>query len=201
MITLLLAAVACGGSRGETTGGDGDASTTAPPSTSAPGGADGPPACSAAALSPTPSPQPDLPAEVARTRQRIVEAATACDFERLGEIASARQSDFTFSFGNGGGPAAHWRGLEQGGDQPLRYLVELLSRPHRRVAGTDPAVFAWPSAHAYGDWDAVPSAEREALRPLYGEAELESFDAAGAYVGYRVGIRQDGKWMHFVAGD
>jgi hypothetical protein len=198
-LLLLVAAIACSGHR--TTRVDGDPSTTAPRSTSAPSGAPGPPACSAAALDATPPPQAGLPPDVAQTRQGIVAAATACDFERLGDIASAGGSKFTHSFGNGGDPAAHWRGLEQTGDEPLRYLVELLSRPYRSVAGADPAVFTWPSAHAYDSWDAVPPTEQEALRPLYGESELESFDAAGAYLGYRVGIRQDGEWMYFVAGD
>lgn len=195
---MLVAGMACRGD-GPITSANGHGSSTAPPSTS--GGGAGSPTCSVAALGATPPDLPDLPADVAQTRQRIVAAATACNFDRLGEIASADGSGFTFSFGNGGEPAQHWRRLELTGDEPLRYLVELLSRPYRRVPGAAPAIFAWPSAHGFDDWNAVPKADREALRPLYGDSDLASFDAAGTYLGYRIGIRQDGAWLYFVAGD
>lgn len=201
LVTLLVAGACGDGSGGgQATGDGGDAATTVVPSTSAPDGA-GRPACSAAGLDPTPPAQPELPAEVADVRRRIVEAATACDFERLGRIASEGTSGFTASFGNGGDPAEQWRRLEQAGEEPLRYLVELLSLPHRGVTGADPAVFAWPSAFAFEGWDAVPQAARDALRPLYGDSDLESFEEAGSYLGYRVGLREDGEWMYFVAGD
>lgn len=61
--------------------------------------------------------------------------------------------------------------------------------------------YVWPSAFAYDSWDEVPEVDREALRPLYGDDDLESFDRFGGYIGHRVVIREDGTWTAFVAGD
>lgn len=209
---LAAAGAACGGDGAQTadTTGPGSASTTAPttasattyPATSAPpvtGG--GGRACSADALPPAVSDQPGLPPAVASVRRQIVEAAATCDYDRLGELASAGSRDFSFTFGGGTDPAEHWRRLEAGSDAPLRFLAELLQRPFRRVEGGGPEVFAWPSAFAYGSWDAVPAADREALRPLYDDSDFELFEQFGGYVGHRVGITADGEWLYFVAGD
>jgi hypothetical protein len=47
----------------------------------------------------------------------------------------------------------------------------------------------------------VPEADREALRPLFEDADLAEFARFGSYFGYRVGILADGTWSYFVAGD
>jgi hypothetical protein len=47
----------------------------------------------------------------------------------------------------------------------------------------------------------VPKADREALRPLYGDEDFAAFQEFGAYLGYRVGITEEGEWIFFVAGD
>ena len=38
-------------------------------------------------------------------------------------------------------------------------------------------------------------------RNLYDDAAIRAFRKNGAYIGYRVGIREDGTWVFFVAGD
>lgn len=59
----------------------------------------------------------------------------------------------------------------------------------------------WPSAFAYDEWAAAPEEDKDALRPLYTEENFEGFARFGGYIGYRVGITEQGEWIFFVAGD
>lgn len=62
-------------------------------------------------------------------------------------------------------------------------------------------IFVWPPASGYDTWDDVPQPEKDQLRVLYDDADLESFGLFGSYVGYRVGITAGGTWTFLVAGD
>lgn len=197
-IALLLAATAltaCGSPEDDVSAptSPGHSTATAPP-TSPPGRS-----CSASGMSA--ESRSGLPSAVARIRIEIVEAATACDYERLEELAEGGGSRFTFSFGGGDDPAGHWRAGEEGGGEPLRHLVAVLNLAHSTVAGVDPAQFVWPSAFAYEDWDDVPPEDRAALAQLYSNEELRRFEQFGSYLGHRVGITAAGDWLFFVAGD
>ncbi len=61
-------------------------------------------------------------------------------------------------------------------------------------------LYVWPSAHAKkpAQWT---EEDRKALEQLYTEEEIRKFEQAGSYLGWRVGIRKDGTWLFFVAGD
>jgi len=158
------------------------------------------PYCSAAGLAVHPEPQADLADAVAETRREIVRLALACDYETL-EALATRDGEFTFSFGDGAGAGAadFWRRSEQAGEEPLRFLVELLDRPYRHAVSA--GAYVWPSAAMYDDWDDVPLADRDALQPLYDEDDFREFGAFGSYIGYRIAITSDGQWLYFVAGD
>ncbi|HVF76440.1 MAG TPA: hypothetical protein VM938_15495 [Acidimicrobiales bacterium] len=157
--------------------------------------------CSADGLSATPATQPGLPVEVATTRRTIVDAATQCDYARLAQLASSGRRPFTAGFGGVDDLAASWQRGEAGGERPLHALVTLLDAPHaRRAAAGDPQ-FVWPSAFAAERWADVASEAREALRPLYDDEDFAAFQKFGSYVGYRIGIAEDGEWLFFVAGD
>lgn len=152
--------------------------------------------CSAAALSAA-LPQQDLPAEVAATRQRIADAAVACDYAALEAIAREGTEAFTFSFGGGDSAAGFWEGLEATGRRPLASLVAVLGLPKGRV---DERIYAWPSVHVEGatdeDWRAVVDAG------LLSADEADAMRAQGSgYLGWRAGIAADGEWLFFVAGD
>jgi hypothetical protein len=193
LLALALAvAAACGGDDGDEGASD-DPTTTA----SSPAG----PACSAAGLVRALDPQPGLPAPVEAVRTDIVAAALACDYDALEALGEAGAPTFSFSFGSDTGAAEHWGAQEEAGEQPLRYLVELLGRPSATVETPDGTQVVWPAAFARESWEAVTEEEREALKPLYTDEELEQFADAGAYLGYRVGITSDGDWLFFVAGD
>jgi hypothetical protein len=141
-----------------------------------------------------------LPAAVAETRRAIWEAATTCDWAALERLIP---DEFSFSFAFRGGrlAVAEWQDLEAQGGMPMYYLVELLTRPYRRLEFDAGTYYVWPSAFAYPDWASVPTADREALRPLYGDREFDGFADFGGYVGYRIGIADDGTWRYFIAGD
>lgn len=154
--------------------------------------------CSAAGFASSPEAQ-DLPPAVAEMRRSIVAAATACDYERLAELA--QPGGFTYSFGGDGDPAGFWRREETASD-PLAVLVRLLERPFgSRPAGEGTTQFVWPRAYAYERWDDVPADARRELEGLYGPQDFERFARAGSYTGHRVGITGDGNWLFFVAGD
>jgi hypothetical protein len=145
-------------------------------------------------------PAQDLPPEVAEVRQRVFDAAVACDYERLEEIALERGAGFTFSYGGGDSAADFWRETEETGTsepQPMRALAQILALPYtRNEAGS----YAWPTAYdespTEADWQAIIDAG------LYSYEDVELMQASGTgYLGYRTAITPDGDWQFFVAGD
>ncbi len=159
------------------------------------------PQCSASGESPAELLQDRLPAAVTTTRGEIIEAAVACDYDGLAEIALRGDALFTYSFGGGDDPAGSWRQDEAAGRPVLRTLVRLMNTPFASREVTDGTQYVWPSAFGYERWQDVPASEREVLRPIYDDDDFQGFDAFGSYVGYRVGITDTGDWVFFVGGD
>jgi hypothetical protein len=184
LLTAAMVMAACGGETIEAPGGQ-------PSPTGAP--EDGTEArCSAAGLSADLPEQPGLPAPVAETRRAIAEAAAACDYEVL-EALALSDGAFTYSFGEGEGPAAFWRDAEGRGEEPLALLVRLLDLPHVREG----RFYTWPSAAGAGATDE----DWESLGTVFTEEEIAQWRRFGAYIGYRVGITAGGDWAFYVAGD
>src|SRR5919106_25816 len=148
--------------------------------------------CSAAGLSADLPEQPGLPAPVAETRRAIAEVAAACDYEVLEGLALS-DGTFTYSFGEGEGPAAFWRDAEGRGEEPLALLVRLLGLPHVKEG----RVYTWPSAAGAR----APDQDWESLEAVFTEEEIAQWRRFGAYIGYRVGITASGDWAFYVAGD
>jgi len=143
--------------------------------------------------------QAGLPDAVQATRSAIWAAATACDWDTLRGLLAP---GFSYTFGEDTDAIAYWQGLEASGDDPIYFLVELLSRPFGTMPGPDGGTYyVWPSAFNQSGWQDVPQADVEALRPLYGDVDFAGFAEFGGYYGYRVGILDDGSWVFFVAGD
>ena len=137
-----------------------------------------------------------LPGPVAEKREAIVDAAHALDYERLETLLDPKT--FTYSFGEGGDPIGYWRRLEEQGEMPILgdYLPTVLATPWAKQG----PLYVWPSAHAKepSQWT---EEDRKALEQLYTEEEIRGFEQAGSYLGWRAGIRRDGTWLFFVAGD
>lgn len=145
----------------------------------------------------TPSPTgADLPAEVAQTRDAIVRAAKAFDYDALLDLLDP--ATFTYSFGDRDDPTGYWRQQEEVAHVPVlgEILPSILSGPHGRSG----ELFVWPLASAREPtrWT---DADRASLRPLYSDEDLARFTRFGSYTGWRAGIREDGVWMYFVSGD
>jgi hypothetical protein len=105
-----------------------------------------------------------------------------------------------YSFGGGDDSIVEWQMLEILGEEPMRFLAELLNRPYGTQPGPDGSeYYAWPSAFV-DEWSLVAEVDREALRPLYDDEDFAVFSDFGGYFGYRVGII-DGTWAYFIAGD
>lgn len=142
-------------------------------------------------------PEQELPEAVAAVRQRIFDAAIACDYESLEAIALEQGEGFTFSYGGETSAADFWRGLEESGETPLLDLVRIVSIPHTR---NESGSYAWPSAYdetpTDEDWQALVDAG------LYTQAEVDEMKAQNTgYLGWRTAITAEGDWQFFVAGD
>ena len=159
-------------------------------------GTNGEPSSQPTTSTPTTATRDELPPVVARKRDAIVTAARAFDYERLEMLLDPKT--FTYSFGVSGDPVGYWRRLEDEGEVPILgdYLPVVLSAPWAKSGH----VYAWPSAYAKSPSEWVAE-DRQWLRNLYTDEEIRQFERAGNYVGWRAGIRGDGKWLFFVAGD
>ena len=163
---------------------------TAPPSEPAPPPAE-PPAAEDEA-----DPAGTLPAAVEKTREAIVRAARARDYEGLEALLDP--ASFSYSFGEDGDPVGYWRELEDLGEVPI--LGDFLPGVLAMQWGLQDDVYVWPAAHAKApsEWSEL---DRRDLRTFYTDEEIASFEQAGGYYGWRAGIRVDGTWLFFVAGD
>ncbi|HXF98937.1 MAG TPA: hypothetical protein VNJ46_10035 [Gaiellaceae bacterium] len=139
----------------------------------------------------------ELPPPVAKARAAIARAAQALDYDALRALLDP--ASFSYSFGESGDPVGYWRRLEEEeGHVPI--LGDILPLVLGGRFATQGDVYVWPAAYAKApsDWTAE---DLEDLRRLYGEEEIRRFTELGAYTGWRVGIREDGAWLFFVAGD
>jgi hypothetical protein len=145
--------------------------------------------------------QSGLPDAVADKRAAIWNAAAQCDWDQLQRLLGP---SFAYSYGalddSIDAPIHFWQGLEEGGDDPIRLLAELLNRPFGIIENQDITYYVWPSVHTK-PWEDVTDAERESLRPLFDDADFADFEAFGAYYHYRIGILTNGDWVYFIAGD
>lgn len=137
----------------------------------------------------------DVPPAVAETRDAIVAATAGPDYKALEGLLDP--ASFSYSFGESGDPIAYWRQLEAEGTPIVsKVLPTVLSM---RAAKVDD-MYVWPAANAKdpASWTEDDLAD---LRLLYSDDDIQSFKELGSYLGYRVGVRQDGTWLFFVAGD
>jgi hypothetical protein len=152
--------------------------------------------CSTAGLRLTLAEQ-QLPAEVADVRKRVFDAAIACDYDTLEQIALEKGAGFTFSYGGETDASEYWRKLEaDGAEKPMRALATILTLPYAR---NETGSYAWPTAYSEHPteeaWQALVDAG------LYTQDEIDSMKTAGSYLGWRTAITADGDWQFFVAGD
>jgi hypothetical protein len=133
------------------------------------------------------------------TRDRILAAARAGDLDALAALADPAQ--FTYSYGDGGDPAGYWRSRIDAGEDVLGVLIGILELPPSQTAVEGgPDVTIWPFAFDR-PYASLSSAELVALEEVIGSRDLATYRDLGTYLAHRVGIRADGAWIFFVAGD
>ena len=167
---------------------------TVPPGTTVPA-----PECSTAGLRLT-LPEQDLPAAVADVRRRVFDAAVACDYDTLEEIALEQGEGFTFSYGAGTDASDYWRDVEESASEeplPMRALASILTTPFTR---NESGSYAWPTA--YSEKPTVEAWQALVDTGLYSPEQVGLMITQGTgYLGYRTAITVDGDWQFFVAGD
>jgi hypothetical protein len=199
-----LALAGCGSDESDEVGSSLPATTeavteTQPATTETETEADGEAACSTSGLRLT-LPEQDLPAAVADVRKRVFDAAVACDYDALEEIALETGAGFTFSYGGGEDASEYWRGLEEDSSEqpkPMRALATILTLPFTR---NESGSYAWPTAYnespTEDDWQGLVDSG------LYTAEQVDQMKTQGTgYLGYRAAITPDGDWQFFVAGD
>jgi len=140
-----------------------------------------------------------LPAPVAETREAILAAAAAGDWDALGGLIPG--DGFTHSFGGQTDPVAYWQRLEEEGTDVRSILRALFSV----TAVRDRSMWVWPAPA--GKQPSEWTEEDEAiLGELVAEGvltpqERRDYLRFGFYYGWRAGIERDGTWRFFVAGD
>jgi peptidoglycan/xylan/chitin deacetylase (PgdA/CDA1 family) len=133
-----------------------------------------------------------LPSAVGEKRAEALERAEANDFEGLARLAAPT---FKYTFGSpvSGGPAAYWREAEQRGEAPLEALAAILKLPYTLSGG----IYVWPFAYDKTH-DEISQHEATLLKKIpRGGATV----GPEGYLGWRAGIRPDGSWVYFIAGD
>jgi hypothetical protein len=135
-----------------------------------------------------------LPDEVLKTHAEILSAAQARDFDALHQIIQ-RSGEFRYTFGPDvpGGAVAYWKSLEQKGQKPLETLATILTLPYTLSRG----IFVWPFAYDKTP-DEITAYEQQLLNRIPDGAKTVGPEG---YLGWRAGIRPDGRWVFYVAGD
>ena len=153
-------------------------------------------ACSNAGLRLT-LPEQELPAEVTDVRKRVFDAAVACDYDALEEIALEQGAGFTFTYGSETDASEYWSRLEgEGTEKPMRVLATILTLPYSR---NESGSYAWPTAYSERPTDEAWQALVDT--GLYTQEQIDQMKSAGSYLGWRTAITADGDWQFFVAGD
>jgi hypothetical protein len=130
------------------------------------------------------------------TRAAIITAANARDYVALAALIP--DSSFTFSYGSGDSAIDYWKDLEAAGETPLETMAGLLALRHTRARD----IYVWPWAYDR-DPANLTGAPKDALAGagVATPKQLGQMSELGHYLGWRVGIRRDGTWVFFVAGD
>jgi hypothetical protein len=142
-----------------------------------------------------------LPAAVIAKRDSLRAAAAASDYQAMANLAD--DSEFIYSFGDEGDPAAYWQSLKADGIDIPQIIVALLDMPCAKLTYDSGSEFVWPSANEIPYADLTPD-EIDSLQAIYnGKLEENYLEGTekGYYVGWRLFIAEDGRWTTLVAGD
>ena len=148
---------------------------------------------------PAPAPAPSVPdplqalsAETRTTRDALLLAARAADWAAIGALIPTDVL-FTFSYGGETDAVAYYESLEE---DIAALIVELLEGDFAQLG----QIVVWPALHARTPF-ALDAQERAELVARYGADEVDAWERGGAYLGWRLGITDEGDWIFLVSGD
>jgi hypothetical protein len=149
-------------------------------------------ASTVAFFEPAPLAVTGLPEPVAQTHAALLAAAEANDEQALEALIEPNEFRYTFGENVPGGALAFWRSTyNESGSDPIDTLARVLRLPYVLSQG----IFVWPFAY-----DKEPGEMSEYELSLLGNLMPRGQTEVG-YLGWRAGIRPDGRWVFFIAGD
>lgn len=144
-----------------------------------------------------------LPAPVARTRTRILDAARSGDLNKLLTVMQMNETPPVFSFGKERDPVAFWKAAypDSYGIEVLSTLISILETGYVHVdKGTPQEMYMWPYFARLPIKTLTVDQKVELFRIITG-SDYKNMQESGAYVFYRLGIAPDGVWHFFVSGN
>lgn len=141
--------------------------------------------------------QDSLPKAVEEKRQAIAQAAKERDYEKLAALASTESFNYSFGGPYEGGFVEYLKKQEERDIDVFDRITKILAMPYYQQEN----VYAWPQVFGVTpiDWTKENLAQMKEIG--YSDEAIESFRKYGSYTGHRIGIREDGQWLFFVAGD
>lgn len=145
----------------------------------------------------------DLPAPVARTRDQLLDAARAGDFDRLRMVLEGNEMMPTLTFGSMDDPIDYLKSVSGDGEglEILAILSEILEAGYVH-ADVDSAqeMYIWPYFARFPLARLTREQKVEMYR-IVTSGDVADMEIAGTWTFYRVGIGPDGTLHYFVAGD
>ncbi len=145
-----------------------------------------------------------LPQPARRMRELILTAAKSGEIEKLRDLVGIGETATTLSIGGlEGDPIDFLKEAsgDEGGYEILAILIEVLEAGYVHLdAGSEDELYVWPYFFAY-PLDKLDPTQKVELYRILTAGDVEDSRSFGGYVFYRVGIKPDGSWSFFVAGD
>lgn len=136
----------------------------------------------------------ELPQAVQNKRKAIIEATEKKDYKKLSDLAG---NNFSYSFGGDyeGGFETWIKYLEKN-ENPFQNIRTILEQPFAKQGN----IYVWPG-YFLKNSDQWSEEDLKQMRKIEDEEAIENWRKFGGYIGYRIGIRDDGTWLFYIAGD
>jgi hypothetical protein len=144
-----------------------------------------------------------LNANVRKTRERLIEAASSGSLNRLHIVFQMNETQPIFTKGQEKDPVTFWKKASGDGQgrEILSALANIMSMPAALIhKGTVQEMYVWPY-HAYLPLRELSPAQEVELYKLVTAQDAKDMANLGKWVFWRVGIGKDGTLHYFVAGE
>jgi hypothetical protein len=144
-----------------------------------------------------------LPAPVARMRERILAAARSGDLAKLVVVMQSGETLPIFAQTTGQDPISYWKTNypDSDGVEILAMLIDILEAGFVHVEeGTPQEMYVWPY-FARMPLKTLTAEQKVELFKIVTGSDYRDMLRTGTYNFFRVGIARDGSWKFFVAGN